>query len=334
MCKPCAFGSKQEQTSSLLNTSKLKSCVKDNLQCKHCNGTVRMRETSVGLATTLVFECCNGHHFSVEPETCPTLKERSKYHQRASNFEINVSFVLGLLASGCGGTESSIIASFLGLPLAQCFGQNLFTSIKDDIGCFMRETSNQSMDEALATEVKMTVSDYKYQKWKYQYLPGDPLPEVAASYDMGWQKRSSGRTYNSISGHGMMIGCQSNKIIDAIILSKKCNICSTTGPNPPPHTCPKNYDSSSKGMEAEGSLRLCRRARERRYNIGIIVSDDDSTMRAVLKHSHKDKQEKDATYQWPRNLRGVKLPDKGRLPLNMPEPTFYANSHLDKLYIK
>ena len=90
----------------------------------------------------------------------------------------------------------------------------------------------------------------------------------------------------------MMIGCQTSKIIDAVVLSKKCNICSTSNP-PTQHKCPKNYDGSSKGMEAEGSLRLCKRAWERRYTIGIIVSDDDSTMRAILKHSHKDKKEKD-----------------------------------------
>ena len=133
-----------------------------------------------------------------------------------------------------------------------------------------------------------------------------------------------------------MIGCKFSKIIDAVILSKKCKICSShKEEDPPPHECPKNYDGSSKGMEAEGSLRLCKKAQERRYSIGIIVSDDDSTMWAVLKHSHKEKEEKDETYIWPKNDKGKKVPDKGCLPLSIPEPTFYADpSHRTKILAK
>ena len=242
-----------------------------------------MRESSVALATNLVFQCRNGHQFTVEPDPCTTLNGQTqssstRLRQRASWYEVNVLFVLGLLASGCGGTESSIIASFLGLPGSQYFGNNHFTAIEEEIGRYLREVAKETMETALSQEIEMSVSKSEFKKWKAQKnLP--KLPEVAASYDMGWQKQSSGRTYNSISGHGMMIGCKSSKIIDVIILSKKCKICSShKEDDPPPHECPKNYDGSSKGMEAEGSLRLCKKAQERRYSIGIIVSDDDSTM--------------------------------------------------------
>ena len=227
-------------------------------------------------------------------------------------YETNVSFVLGLLASGCGGTESSTIASFLGLLGAQNFGRNHFNEIEDVVGQHLRKVAEETMEDALKLEVKMSVSKNHYTDWLNNTLPS--LPEVAASYDMGWQKRSSRRTYNSVSGYVMVIGCRSSKVIDAVLLFKKCNICSTPILEAlSPHICPKNYEGSSKGMEAEGSLRLCVRARERKYAIGIIVSDDDSTMRAVLKHSHKAKEKDDNTYIWPKNDKGVKLPDKGRL---------------------
>ena len=222
----------------------------------------------------------------------------------------------------------------MGLPGAQNFGRNHFNEIEDVLGEHLRRVAEETMEDALKLEVKMSVSRNQYIAWLNNTLPS--LPEVAASYDMGWQKRSSGRTYNSVSGHGMMIGCRSSKVIDAVVLSKRCNICSTPILEAlSPHICPKNYEGSSKGMEAEGSLRLCVRARERKYAIGIIVSDDDSTMRAVLKHSHKAKEKDDNTYIWPRNDKGVKLPDKGRLPLNIPEPTFYADpSHRTKILAK
>ena len=259
-----------------------------------------MTQQSVALATTLVFTCKRGHQSKVAPDPCPSYFEQTstassnRVREKASWYKSNVAFVLGLLASGCGGTKSSIIGSFLGLPGSQYFGQNHFAAIEDEVGPFLRQVAEHSMDEALKMEVKKTVSNHYYYKWLKNNIPTTKYPKLAASYDMGWQKRSSGKTYNSPSGHGMMIGCQTSKIIDAIILSKKCNICSTSTNNPPPpHTCPKNYDGSSKGMEAEGSLCLCIRAFERRYQIGIIVSDDNSTMRAVLKHSHREKEKKD-----------------------------------------
>ena len=36
--------------------------------------------------------------------------------------------------------------------------------------------------------------------------------ELPASYDMGWLRRSSGRAYNSRSGHGVLVGEVSGKI--------------------------------------------------------------------------------------------------------------------------
>ena len=33
--------------------------------------------------------------------------------------------------------------------------------------------------------------------------------DLKASYDMGWQRKGSGRAYNSRSGHGVLIGTES-----------------------------------------------------------------------------------------------------------------------------
>ena len=40
----------------------------------------------------------------------------------------------------------------------------------------------------------------------------DAFP-LAVSYDMGWQKRTGGRVYDSLSGHGFLIGFRSDKAI-------------------------------------------------------------------------------------------------------------------------
>ena len=42
---------------------------------------------------------------------------------------------------------------------------------------------------------------------------------------MGWQRRSSGNNYVSLSGHGFLIGAHTRRVIAYVIFSKKCSIC-------------------------------------------------------------------------------------------------------------
>ena len=37
--------------------------------------------------------------------------------------------------------------------------------------------------------------------------------DISVSFDMGWKKRLTGRLYESISGHGYLIGCRTKNII-------------------------------------------------------------------------------------------------------------------------
>ena len=37
--------------------------------------------------------------------------------------------------------------------------------------------------------------------------------DLKANYDIGWQRKSSGREYNSRSGRGVLIGTESKKIL-------------------------------------------------------------------------------------------------------------------------
>ena len=49
---------------------------------------------------------------------------------------------------------------------------------------------------------------------------------LTVCYDMGWNKKSSGTRYDSISGHGLMIGGYSKKVIGFKRISKECSVCS------------------------------------------------------------------------------------------------------------
>ena len=72
-------------------------------------------------------------------------------------------------------------------------------------------------------------------------------------------KRSSGNRYDSISVHALKIGVLSDKIFTAAVSSKICITCSKAkniGEELPDHIYPKNYEGSSKVMEADTTLHL------------------------------------------------------------------------------
>eukprot|EP00957_Ditylum_brightwellii_P009321 705230-Ditylum_brightwellii.AAC.1 len=68
---------------------------------------------------------------------------------------------------------------------------------------------------------------------------------------MGWQKKGSGHTYNSISGHAFMPGARARHILACLICCKLfgvCNVAERVGKKPEEHKCCTNHERSSKGM--------------------------------------------------------------------------------------
>ena len=57
------------------------------------------------------------------------------------------------------------------------------------------------MEEALEEEIKLTLeSEEKVEIWKQGNLP----VSITVYFDMGWNKRSSGNRYDSISSHAFL----------------------------------------------------------------------------------------------------------------------------------
>ena len=48
---------------------------------------------------------------------------------------------------------------------------------------------------------------------------------------MAWNKRNSGHRYDSLSGHAFAIGAYTRRIIDCVVFSKRCSICSSRNKN-------------------------------------------------------------------------------------------------------
>jgi len=119
-----------------------------------------------------------------------------------------------------------------------------------------------------------------------------PLHCIEASFDMGWQVWSLGGKYSSRTGHGLLIGAQTKKVLDSVVYNKKCKTCelhySMVGfyENVNKHQCMRNYKGTSKAMEAEALVTMLQRAPEKNsVSICTIISDDDSNGKALAKHT-------------------------------------------------
>ena len=120
-----------------------------------------------------------------------------------------------------------------------------------------------------------------------------------------------------------MVGGYSNKILFSKILCRlcrRCNVAMRLGCKPKKHDCIKNWDGTSKRMEAQAILDMCTQCPYlRSFVCWWIVSDDDSSMRAVLCHPCS-----------PPNPN-----EKGMLPAHIIKPEFKADpSHRLKVVSK
>eukprot|EP00957_Ditylum_brightwellii_P016098 1212241-Ditylum_brightwellii.AAC.1 len=152
---------------------------------------------------------------------------------------------------------------------------------------------------------------------------------------MGWQKYSSGNKYDLKLGHAFMVGARRRNILACLVCSKVCATCEGAkqlNKEPAAHKCVKSYEGSSKGMEAYTALELVEHAKcHRGFIVGCIVANNDSSMKALLRHSYTELVANSPNYKWPRiypkkpDTLGVKLRDAGKLPLDIPEPSWLAD---------
>ena len=70
-------------------------------------------------------------------------------------------------------------------------------------------------------------------------------------------------------------------------MNRLCRICDTAerqNKKARKHECTKNYTGSSKSMEPHVAVQFLLDAPSKKYCIGLITSDDDSTMKAWCTH--------------------------------------------------
>ena len=113
----------------------------------------------------------------------------------------------------------------------------------------------------------------------------ESVVDLKAGYDMGWQRKGSGRAYNSRSGHGVLIGTESEKILSygtRISNCKQCEVNKVTG-RVKEHDCRINWGGSSKAMERNLAVDTLVSGTTEKTRISTIIMDEDSATMAKIK---------------------------------------------------
>ena len=172
---------------------------------------------------------------------------------------------------------------------------------------------------------------------------GKAIWPLTVSYDIAWQKCTSGKQYNSSSGHGLLMALHTNKVIAQIVYSCNCVCCrnewkkkritveEATKDEPigaikteiTSHCCPRNDNTSSKSMEGAGAIALVTAI----YDvvdacIDKLCTDDDSSTCANVQPSYKEVMiARGITSKagfWPKMKSGKNyVADQGKLPLHV-----------------
>jgi hypothetical protein len=345
---------------AILEVDALSEAMEKHCKCCHCGGPMTMSMKTTCLASSIVLTCSSRkcHYIYSQPPT-PVMVESKDNRERSTNYAINILYVMGFLSVGDGCTESARLLGLLGLPNSTTMETRSFSIIEERIGKTIRKVSQEIMLDNLVLEVESSksLSPNELMLWKAALtddsivLDKDKYPKIQVSYDMAWQQRNSGNRYNSASGHGLLVGGSTRKVVCMTVKSKICGVCSAwkrkmellNNNNEdeddiefevPPHECPKNHDGSSASMEALACLEMVTDLYDGyRVVIKDICIDDDASTRAILSWSNKDYLTNNNTTEVPLvpKSKGInkgklqKRKDKGRLPGHIPEPGFLAD---------
>eukprot|EP00957_Ditylum_brightwellii_P090457 6888950-Ditylum_brightwellii.AAC.1 len=142
------------------------------------------------------------------------------------------------------------------------------------------------MSEGLEAEIKLTL-DKKCKDWEdlhdlnpegsgleplsfkeWKQLTSDHAKkhiQIIVYFDMGWKQKG----LCSLSGHALMVGTRSRKIIDCVVCAKECQKCQRSKrrkKEAKKHQYPKNYEGCSKDIEVHPVLLLTKLLYEKEAN--------------------------------------------------------------------
>jgi len=315
--------------------------LEDHLVCPKCQSSIQIEMPTVGIASGLRLKCRNDFCSFLDikrPQSTNfdlPLTAGSPLTTRTTDFAVNMLFVLSMTCSGDGPTEAGRVLGLCGLPNSTTMQTCNFASIEQRMAPIIHQIANECLKANLEKEIQVVFGDRQdddgvllFDLWKEKKLPNNLLPEAFFTTDMSWQGRSSGRSYNSLSGHALLVGGKTRLPCCMSIKSKKCNYCTKWNQHhgadeeAPEHECTANFEGASGAMEPIAALHMViEMCRVNQVVTKTLVTDDDSSIKAKLKWSNADHMAKCGVTRVPRiinkNGNEVPRPNKGELPADM-----------------
>jgi hypothetical protein len=367
----------------IVESKALTETIERNCICSQCSGPVSASFKTITLATTITISCMDaegcGHVFNSAAPASAKVDDHDDDYKRNTDYAINVLYVLGFISCGDGGSEAARILGLLGLPNDTTMETRSFPKIEQGLSPKLQKVTDDILLENLIEEARLSMQENDgqdandFEQWKLSLknetvapLGQSKYPRLNVSFDMGWQQRSSGHKYASLSGDALLVGCHTRKPISVIVMSKVCNFCkawenkmkriAADGNNnnsdnnnnnnglleAPPHDCVRNHDGSSSAMEPKACLEMVIDMYNNKHCIiDRICCDDDASTRSLLRWSNEDYMTNNNTSEPPKiaktkgnDIGGMIVrPNKGKLPAHIPEPVFVADpNHRKKVF--
>ena len=199
-------------------------------------------------------------------------------------------------------------------------GQAAYVTTEKYVGEVLMQVREESLEKAMEEEKSMTKETYTTEE-------DGELPACTFGLDASWNKKGSGRAYDSPTGTMNACGVHCHKICHSKTLCKRCVKCirlkhvrekkgkaiiakkakkivkyTMEEKKLAIHPCHKNWDKSSKSMESEMVIQFVKSCPKKSgcYTRKIIL-DDDTTTPAHL----KEDKGPDSKGRMPKHLSGV-----------------------------
>jgi hypothetical protein len=265
----------------LVQIDELSRMLTQYLRCACGEKRGKLTTTTVGISSRLDYFCCACENkYSLEPELTThasaerddanTEHEKNVISKKIKSHAMNQRMILLAQLLGQSKKGASFIAGML--DISSKIDSMDWTKLEDGVGQHEIVVAEKIMEENREEEVEGTAPD---ERGKHC---------IGVGADMGWQ--SGGTTYNSPSGHAILEGEKFRKALALMVYNKYCAYCiwaKKRGGQAKPHVCCKNYEGSSKGMEAKGILSMVTFLwNKTKLAVTRYVSDRDSTTRSVL----------------------------------------------------
>ena len=182
------------------------------LQCPKCQQSLEVDFPSICVLSSCSVTCADskcGFVADGGPLAGAVNMQEDSKHPRSTDFAANCLYVLGFICSGDGGKEAARLLGMLDLPNSASMEKTSFPTNHRRMSPFLEKLAEEALHEALVEEVRQVIESQPetygpghFQRWKTAVedptsaadfpFPAEDYPVLTVSYDMGWQKRSSG----------------------------------------------------------------------------------------------------------------------------------------------